>query len=273
MSNNWEVDRSMVHFFRETCLDIVNEPKLFPAFRSLAAIRAAVDNVTEAEGYKCWRFLSNTKNPWMKKYAEHFQRLDALGGPKRVPGIGPYSATMARYIFRAADLLFHFQGCLDGCKIAEIGCGYGGLASVIHAVCQPRSYTIYDTPEPLGLAKLFLKRAGVTGCHFLSTIAKPKAPYDLCISDYALNELGESTKQEYAATILRHSPRGALAWADPPGGDPRLAPGPGNSRQWVEQVLLNNHKIVQGCDRSFFQEFNRKTESAWGSYHFYWGIQ
>ncbi len=137
-----------------------------------------------------------------------------MGKPRkyRFSKYGTFSPTLLRYLKVYIDLEKNF-GPLRNLNIVEIGIGFGGQASLIGMLDKPLSYTFYDIPPVLELAKRFTSELKVPGnFRFIDgrnpTYSKP----DLVISNFAFSELTRSMHDVYLENTVLPAARGYITW-------------------------------------------------------------
>lgn len=196
--------------FRSACAELAADPLKLAAFRRNEYIRGVIEN-RWTEWVPC--FMEGVRNAGIdeRKMLAVAAVNDRIGDPEAVDYQGQrISPTTAGYLFHYAQLRLLF-GPLEGFRIAEIGGGYGGLASVI---CQAEPvlnrYEIHDLPEPKRLAQVFLAMT----CPINSAWWGPiwRAESDLLISSCALSELTMQGIRDYA-DVLRGAERGFIVWS------------------------------------------------------------
>ena len=137
-----------------------------------------------------------------------------LGKPRkfRFRPYGTFSPTLLRYLKVYIDLEKNF-GPLKNLNIVEIGIGFGGQASLIGLLDKPLSYTFYDIPPVLELAKQFTNKLEVPGNFEFIDGRNPKSSNsDLVISNYAFSELNRVVQDQYLEHVVLPSPRGYITW-------------------------------------------------------------
>lgn len=104
-------------------------------------------------------------------------------------------------------------GSVKDFKIAEIGIGFGGQASLIHMLDKPISYSFYDLPPVLALASKFLDGLEIkSDFKFLDGRNPEKSTPDLLISNYAFSELSPKVQDVYLERVILNSTRGYITW-------------------------------------------------------------
>lgn len=89
-------------------------------------------------------------------------------------------------------------GPLKDFKLAEVGIGFGGQASLIHLLDKPISYSSYDLPPVLALASKFFDGLEIKGdFKFIDGRYPEESTPDLLISNYAFSELSPKVQGAY----------------------------------------------------------------------------
>lgn len=122
------------------------------------------------------------------------------------------NTTFLRYL-HVARLLEERFGTLTDLRICEIGIGFGGQASVIQDLYNPKSIALFDLPPVLHLAKRFHSEASPEGRFEYEDGRTPSAvTTDLLISNYAFSELQRSVQEAYLEQVVSKAPRGFMMW-------------------------------------------------------------
>jgi hypothetical protein len=198
--------------YRTVCKLAVEHDLCFQAFRRHPAY-ALVDGLHPGLGQE-YIDIALRADPSIVSHLPDFRRSDDVGGPilYQVAGIGRFSPSTLRYIKVAVDLKLMF-GSLDGMRIAEIGGGYGGQCRALHVLNRGiESYTIYDLPEPMALARRFLTTLGLGNVKFQDLQTAKPISYDLVISNYAFGELTKETQDTYLDRVITGSTRGYVIY-------------------------------------------------------------
>jgi hypothetical protein len=144
----------------------------------------------------------------------HLIQFDSIGTPikykyRKFPNCSP---SVLRYLSVYYELNEYF-GDLTDLVITEIGVGYGGQATIIGLLSQPKSYNLFDLPEVLNLTTRFILSQAVDlkikkfdGRDPLSIST------DLVISNYAFSELSRQTQLQYLHNVLLKSKMGYITW-------------------------------------------------------------
>lgn len=195
----WKLDKKNTADYLDLCRRAVEDDKVFANFRRISPMNMIVENSPYKSGVEYYECIEK-QYPWPFAHFHSFMKADNIGRPKMYQ-IGPYtiSPTTLRYIKTLGDL-HKFFGPLDGKVIAEIGGGYGGLSKVIHDVCKPSKYIIYDLLEVQKLQTKFLNHFSVNPIFYNSELIAP--PIDLLIAMYSWSELSHDLQNEYLTNVI-----------------------------------------------------------------------
>ncbi len=196
--------------YRDFCVSAVNDPNVFKNFKKSPIIIGVMQHVTKNDGVAFTSYISENYPHFISKM-KMFRENDRLGNPKtfKYKQFGRVSPTNLRYIKIAGDIESQF-GNLDGCKVIEIGGGYGGQCKILSDLFDLEQYTIVDLPEALALAKKYLDTLNVKNVRFLTPEEVKIEEYDLVISNYAFSECNRSIQNNYLEKILTHSHHGYM---------------------------------------------------------------
>ena len=184
------------------------EPKVFGSFRRNPDYIPILEHVSESLGQEYIKLL----DPTILAKADKYLAYDFIGDPHRYEySIGNFSPTTLRYMKATSDL-YRLFGDLSAFRIAEVGCGYGGLCKIISESYQVSEYTLVDLPEVLDLADEFLFQTGVDldWIDFVPGDAVIKDNFDLFISNYALTECTREVQTKYIERLAATSDRGYI---------------------------------------------------------------
>lgn len=231
---DWEVaEKTSVEFCKE-CTTASENPEQFKKFRQLPTICSVTENKSDKLAYAAWSALKMACPSLLEK-AETIALNDSLGSPTfiHLDEIRPNNSLSAATVCFASDYaaLLWFFGSLDGMRIAEIGGGYGGLASIINRLSNVAEYTIYDLPEVHSLQQKYLTTLGCSNIQYKSQLDGQSCKYDLVISSEAFSELSPTLRDAYANQVFRGSERGWIVWG------PRLRRG--EKHQWSTQKIAD----------------------------------
>lgn len=108
------------------CALAAAEPEVFATFKREPVYREVLEHVTCEQGAAYLERVLE-QSPAFVPLFDRFRENDRLGSPRTCAygDYGRFSPTTLRYTKVLSDLLLLF-GPLDGLRIVEIGCGYGG---------------------------------------------------------------------------------------------------------------------------------------------------
>jgi hypothetical protein len=195
--------------YLKVCRDATANDNLFMGFKSNPDYTWVLEHVSRDQGEQ---YLDEIGDCFGSNFMGKFFSNDMYGNPQTHHYRRPnryVSPTTLRYIKVFADLRRIFGG-LDSLNIVEIGGGYGGQCKIINDMYQPKSYTLVDLPDVLGLAEKYLNRLHVENVLLRQPTDVSKARYDLCLSNYAFTELDRSYQDFYVENIMKKSARGYL---------------------------------------------------------------
>mmetsp|Transcript_22947 Transcript_22947/g.51746 ORF Transcript_22947/g.51746 Transcript_22947/m.51746 type:complete len:360 (+) Transcript_22947:58-1137(+) len=220
----------------------LTEEKTFSTFKSQPCYMKILEHVTEEQGKMYLHFLQEDYPDLLNdmSLAKELSRNNQIGCPPilaRYPSLAKtlleeVSPTQLRYLKVLGDVRALLarsghderdqtsENPLDGCRIAEVGVGYGGQAQCILASCGSIAhYDLFDLPEVEDLAAKYLKETLQGG----SATAWRKRPspekkgggggsYDLFISNYALSELTRALQEKYLEDLASRASSGYVTW-------------------------------------------------------------
>jgi hypothetical protein len=195
------------------CGSAAIDKKVFASFRSYRIMVEALDHVSIEQG-NAYIAEINKEVSWSDDFTQAIQLIDKLGNPRKYKfaPYGVFSPTLLRYLKVYIDLKKNF-GSFEKLKIAEIGIGFGGQASLINLLDKPLSYAFYDIPPVLDLANRFIDELSLTGDYEFIDGRNPKpSNQDLVISNYAFSELAREIQDLYLKEVILQSPRGYITW-------------------------------------------------------------
>lgn len=158
---------------------LVNEGR-FKAFRQDRFYKLVIGEPDAIQSHTFFHKLPDS----IKKDLDKYVKADEVGSPHRYKIDGQWiSPNLCRYL-NSVMLIEKEFGSLDGWHVAEIGCGFGGLANAVNIRWHVASYYVSDLPEPMELAVKYNQQLGVS-------IHQGPSPYplDLGIAEYSLTEL------------------------------------------------------------------------------------
>jgi putative sugar O-methyltransferase len=189
------------------------QDKIFRKFRRSRVLIDALDHVTLEDAKKYFSEIEKISN-FQPKFRACLKDLDSVGKPVRYyfRSRGVYSPTVIRYLKVYLDLHELF-GNLDNFKIAEIGIGFGGQASVVSNLSNPKSYALFDLPSVLDLSRKVLSKNNSQCTFEYFDGRKPThIESDLVISNYAFSELNKDVQKIYLERVILKAKRGYITW-------------------------------------------------------------
>jgi putative sugar O-methyltransferase len=202
----WEIDTNTKQNYLDVCLQASQDLSVFNNFKSNRSYNHILEHVEQNHGQEYFNII-NKNYPELLDYFDKFITNDEVGNP----AVFKYdrwfiSPTTLRYIKVLGDLKLYF-GSLNNLDIIEIGCGYGGQCKIIHDLFKPKSYTLLDLLEPSLLQQKYLEHYQITAKFFIPDKLE-YAVYNLVISNYAFNELDNSTMEFYKNNVIDYSSSG-----------------------------------------------------------------
>jgi hypothetical protein len=212
VKNSSITDSPLLASYPSLCGIAATDSEVYGKFRSSGILIEALDHVSIEQGKDyIAEILKSTK--WKEEYTKVLVDIDKIGEPKKYKfHYGTFSPTLLRYLKVYIDLKKYF-GSLGELKLTEIGVGFGGQASLISKLDRPLSYSLYDIPPVLNLAKRFINDVGVSG-NFAFIDGRDPAPseQDLVISNYAFSELSLPVQEQYLNNVILSSSAGYITW-------------------------------------------------------------
>ena len=197
--------------YEESLLQIVSSERKLKRFRRNLDYRLIVETVSFRTGLE---YLNQIKS--LGAFDEEQRALakinDSFGKPRKFKfeNKGKFSPTTLRYISVALEIKKLFPG-LNNARVAEVGVGYGGQASILKSHLDIKLYDLFDLPEALTLSKYYLSKIGkLAGVKFSSLETVEDAEWDLAISNYAFSELPKDLQLEYIQKVFQKSKCGYL---------------------------------------------------------------
>lgn len=201
--------------YRAYCKKAAKDKRIFKKFKSSPIIENVMQHVSFDLGEQYLEYI-NENYSHLLSLMNRFHTNDEIGRPKTYfyPFIGKFSPTNLRYIKIAGDIQYFF-GDLKGKKIVEIGSGYGGQCKILHDLFEEIDTTLVDLPEPLALAKRYLKHFGIQSFKTKTmNQLDPAETFDLVISNYAFSECSSDIQQEYLDKVIANSNSGYMIYND-----------------------------------------------------------
>jgi YD repeat-containing protein len=185
----------------------------FAHFRLNPYYMKVLEHVTREQGAECIREIGKAGIIDLEKHRSLIAENDYDGNPVtyEYDGLGALSATTARYVKVASDIMDFFSLNRDSepVSVVEIGVGYGGQCRLLTEFLNVKSYTLVDISPALRLAKRYLEGFAIKATlKFLTMNEIDRLDCDLCVSNYAFSELNKPLQdtyrvEEFAKMILR----------------------------------------------------------------------
>ncbi len=189
--------------YENLCREAVVSRSLFNNFRAHPSTTGMLEHVSYEQGEGYIREILKNGFP-LFEYLDEFLENDLIGNPKtywyEILGKS-ISPTTLRYIKVLSDLVRHF-GDISDKRIVEVGGGYGGQCSIIHAYKKPSSYTIIDLPNVALLIGKYIRARDIAGVEILFPDSIRDDSYDLFLSNYAFAEIGRTHQNMYAQKVI-----------------------------------------------------------------------
>lgn len=201
------------------CHAASEDEKFFRDFRRNFIYNRVLEHVPQYQGQEYLDVIKrNDKLKFTDADWDNFRKNDLYGNPRvysyeinnRTMALSP---TTLRYAKVLQDIVTLFD--TDKLKkIAEIGIGYAGQCRVLTSYFTVDSYTLFDLPEVLGLAKKYLGKFGSTDkIRFVDgTNIDVDDEYDFVISNYAFSELIRDVQDIYLEKVILKSKAGYMTW-------------------------------------------------------------
>lgn len=196
-------------YYENALSSILENKERLSKFRRVYNYREILEHVDYHLGKKYLERIRHLESSLLSQMYL-FQENDNFGSPRiyRYHGIGRVSPTTLRYICTAAEMRKLF-GVGNAGRIAEIGAGYGGQASILHKLGWFDSYSIFDLESAQKLIDIYLTQQGVTRFNF-STLEESSASFDLVISNFAFSELPKDLQMVYLEKVILKSTCGYM---------------------------------------------------------------
>lgn len=201
------------------CYMAGNDNKIFRHFRRDEIYNKVLEHVTQEQGEEYLAVINkNEENKFSDADWSEFSKNDGYGDPRMFSYVlndktCSISPTTLRYAKVLNDIIKLFD--IDKIKsAAEIGIGYAGQCRILTSYININSYSLYDLPEVLCLAKKYLSGFGSTEkINFIDgTNITVEREYDFAISNYAFSELIRVVQDIYLEKVILKSKAGYITW-------------------------------------------------------------
>ena len=183
---------------------ILNRESDLVRFRRKLTYREILEHLSFHDGLK---YLERIENLASREDAFRVVSLntanDSFGLPItfKYAKYGRINPTTLRYIATALDISREIS-ILPAHSVVEIGCGYGGQASVINRIFGVSNYTCFDLDPVLDLVQIYLKMSNSNLEIQRGELTNPSSPWDIAISNYAFSELKRELQIDYLEKVL-----------------------------------------------------------------------
>jgi len=279
-ATNWLARESNIASYLKECADEAARPDgPDRQFRHGPALGDITENRPPEWVDHFWQPVCHT---WQDRSAllAAMERMDAAFPPPRQTIVEDmtFGAATIAYAFHLSTIRWVLGGLPDGLRIAEIGGGYGGLASLVQGVCCPKSYTIFDIEEPSRLQRSFLRALDFQTDMFRWPALgdAPDDRFDVAFSIAALSELNRATRDTYVAGVLAKADYGLVQWScGPQGASPEWLCQPAEISQWFSTILpgkkIVHAEVFPGRGAPDAEcEANRKLFGPFGQWLWHW---
>tara|TARA_Y100001938_G_C8043826_1_gene407690 strand:+ start:351 stop:1109 length:759 start_codon:yes stop_codon:yes gene_type:complete len=201
----------MKHEYVSVVDEASKNDSIFQNFKQNKKYTGILEHVSQIQGQL---YLNEIVDTTIKDNLHKFKINDKVGNPKtyKYGKFGNMSPTTLRYVKVLQDIKNNTQ--IEGSRIIEIGCGYGGQYTVMRQLFKPLKYTFVDLPEVLSLIERYL---GVLEIKDAYEFVNGKDSefiyedfYDLVISNYAISECNKEVQSHYIDNILSKSKHGYI---------------------------------------------------------------
>ncbi len=262
-----ELNSSIIHDnvvgYKEAVIEAARSQEKFYIFRQNSAIINMYEHVSQDLG----RQFSSKIIRLFPMLMENISKLlenDRLGSPKMeyYEQIGLASGTTLRYIFFLGEIIDLFD-IENGCKIIEIGCGYGGQCSIISKIIDFSSYKLIDLDFVLPLIDRYLTTIGVRNFQTLNpSQCSENEEYDLFISNYGFSECSRHEQDQYIEKVIRYAKKGYITY------------------NLVANKLIGTYSVKEFCQKlrevgidAKFKFETIQTNPSNPNYLIYWGVK
>lgn len=185
----------------------------FSCFKSIPQIQKLIGNQVRHWTVPFWQYAAYHW-PDCFSHRKLFQKTDRFGGllaRQPVTNDLSISSNLAKDIATLATILRCFQS-LKGLQVAEIGGGFGQLASIITQTQQPKSYTIFDVPGVSDLQQRYVQESGIEEVDCVCQYPSSKVPFDLIIVNYDHAPMPDLIRSQLSRCLLAKIYQGFITW-------------------------------------------------------------
>lgn len=195
---------------------------IFRGFRRNAVYNDILEHVSRDQGQEYLEVIDKNQQVRFGQVDwDNFSKNDLYGNPQMFSyKVSGHDRILSPTTIRYAKVLQDIVTLFDTSKmksIAEIGVGYAGQCRLLTSyLSNIESYTLFDLPEVLELARRYLGKYGknITGkVKFVDgTSINVDENYDFIISNYAFSELIRSVQDSYLEKVILRSRAGYMTW-------------------------------------------------------------
>ncbi|MDE7285845.1 MAG: putative sugar O-methyltransferase [Lachnospiraceae bacterium] len=210
------------HSYPVVCLMAAKSEHFFKKFRRNPTYNDILEHVSQKQGQDYLDVINqNEELAFTDADWDNFIRNDLYGSPAvysytigtRTVEISPTTLRYAK-VLQDIAVLFNAHGFRS---IAEIGIGYAGECRMLTSYFSNiETYSLFDLPEVLALAKRYLGKFGkatIDKVQFVDgTQIDAEGDYDFVISNYAFSELIRDIQDLYLRNVILKSKAGYMTW-------------------------------------------------------------
>ena len=211
--SSWDVVANHPQQLVEDCRNAACNDDAFSRFKSGPRICNLTGGQTRRLAVPFWQYATYHW-PDCFSHRRFFQRIDSIGGLHERQSVAndfSISPNLAKDIATLATTLRCFPS-LEGLRIAEIGGGFGQLASIIMQTQQPKAYTIFDVLGVSELQQRYTREVGIGKVDSACQYPLSEIPLDLIIVNYEYAPIPEYSRSQLLRYLLAKIPRGFITW-------------------------------------------------------------
>jgi len=192
-------------------------------FKSDQSVTYMLEHVTEQLGYQYYEYIKKCTSLTMEQITSYCKKNDTYGGGKKCNfGWIITSPSNFRYLLHSHIILTHMkQQGLKDVRVAEIGCGYGGLYLALTELAPLYDivlleYNLIDLPDISSLQQWYLSNftcSTKTLFHSAYTYGSNISSSDLfLISNYSFSEIDMEHQTNYIKHLFPKVAHGFITW-------------------------------------------------------------
>jgi hypothetical protein len=221
------VDPLVEKSYLDACLSMAENEINFKNFRKNPAYGAILEGGEVQIGIeRLERIKAFGGTNWLVKNLVEFEKNDDFGMPIKhkfeISSLNINSKlALSSSIINYANDIYGILDLVKGSKISkivEVGGGYGGLCRMLSTIIPFEEYVLIDQPEPLKLAKMYLKKypSVEKKISYISSFDKEAIQgltnIDLFIGCNSIAELGFEEQDFYSANLISKSNFGYIVY-------------------------------------------------------------